>query len=66
MFSKATEPSTILSDMWQVGHDTEISYQKWKNNLSRLLHLCFRKRESDAPMASIIRKLDSSLKRESS
>ena len=28
-FSKPTEPSTILSDMWQVGHHTEISYQKW-------------------------------------
>ena len=65
-FGKPTEPSTILSDMWQVGHHTEISYQKWKNNLNRILHLCFRKRESDAPRLPIIRKLDSSLKRESS
>ena len=65
-FSKPAEPLTILSDMWQVGHHTEISYQKWKNSLNRILHLCFRKRESDAPMVSIIRKLDSSLKRESS
>ena len=65
-FSKPTDPSTILSDMWQVGHHTEIGYQKWKNNLTRILHLCFRKRESDAPVVSIIRKLDISLKRESS
>ena len=65
-FSKPTEPSTILSDMWQVGHHTEISYQKWRNNLNRILHLRFRKRESDAPVVSIIRKLHSSLKRESS
>ena len=28
-FSKLNEPSDILSDMWQVGHHTEISYQKW-------------------------------------
>ena len=26
-FSKRTEPSNILSNMWQVGHQTEISYQ---------------------------------------
>ena len=63
--SKPTEPSTILSDMWQVGHYTEIGYQKWKNNLNRILHLCFRKRESDAPVVSVMRKLNSSLKRES-
>ena len=43
-FSKLTELSTILSDMWQVGHHTEISYQKWKNNLNRILHLCFEKK----------------------
>ena len=43
-FSKPTEPSTILSDMWQVGHHTEISYQKWQNNLNRILHLCFKKK----------------------
>ena len=35
-FSNPTEPSAILSDMWQVGHHTEISYQKWKNNLNRI------------------------------
>ena len=34
----------ILSDMWQVGHHTEISYQKWQNNLNGLLHLCFKKK----------------------
>ena len=27
-FNKLTEPSNIVSDMWQVGHHTEISYQK--------------------------------------
>ena len=43
-FSKPTEPSTILSDMWQVGHHTEISYQKWQNDLNRALHLCFNKK----------------------
>ena len=43
-FSRLTEPSTILSDMWQVGHHTEISYQKWRNNLNRILHLCFKKK----------------------
>ena len=31
-FSKLTEPSTILSDMWQVGRHTEICYQKWQNS----------------------------------
>ena len=30
--------------MWQVGHHTEISYQKWQNNLNRILHLCFKKK----------------------
>ena len=44
MFSKLTEPSTILSDRWQVGYHTEISYQKWQNNLNRILHLCFKKK----------------------
>ena len=43
-FSKLTEPSTILSDMWQVGHHTEIGYQKWQNNLNRILYLCFKKK----------------------
>ena len=43
-FSKLTEPSTVLNDMWQVGHRTEISYQKWQNNLNRTLHLCFKKK----------------------
>ena len=43
-FSKLTKPSTILSDMWQVGHHTEISYQKWQNNLNGILHLCFKKK----------------------
>ena len=43
-FGKLTEPSTILSDMWQVGHHTEISYQKWQNNLNGMLHLCFKKK----------------------
>ena len=37
-FSKRTEPTTILSDMWQVGHHTEISCQEWQNNLSTILH----------------------------
>ena len=32
-FRKLTKPSTILSDTWQVGHHTEISNQKWQNNL---------------------------------
>ena len=43
-FSKLTQPSTILSDMWQVGHHTEVSYQKWQNNLNGILHLCFKKK----------------------
>ena len=43
-FSKLTEPSTVLSNMWQVGPHTEISYQKWQNNLNRILHLCFKKK----------------------
>ena len=43
-FNKLTEPSTIVSDMWQVGHHTEISYQKWQNNLNGILHLCFKKK----------------------
>ena len=30
--------------MWQVGHHTEISYQKWQNNLNGILHLCFKKK----------------------
>ena len=38
------EPSTIVSEMWQVGHHTEISYQKWQNNLNGILHLCFKKK----------------------
>ena len=44
IFSKLTEPSTILSDMWQVAHHAEISYQKWQNNLNGLLHLCSKKK----------------------
>ena len=44
MFSKLTEPSPILSDMWQVGYHTEISYQKWQNNLNRILHLRLKKK----------------------
>ena len=56
-FSKPTEPSTIFSYMWQVGHHTEISYQKWKNNLNRILHLCFRKRESDGIYNKEVRQL---------
>ena len=64
-FSKLAEPSAILSDMWQVGHHTEISYQKWQNILNG--YYALRKRKSDAPSwVSIIKKLDSSLKRESS
>ena len=43
-FSKLTETSTILSDMWQVGPHNELSYQKWQNNLNRILHLCFTKK----------------------
>ena len=43
-FSKLTEPSTILSDMWPDGHHTKISYQKWQNNFNRILHLCFKKK----------------------
>ena len=43
-FSKLIEPSTFLSDMWQVGHHTEISYQKWQNDLNGILHLCFKKK----------------------
>ena len=30
--------------MWQVGHHTEISYQKWQNDLNGILHLCFKKK----------------------
>ena len=30
--------------MWQVDHHTEISYQKWQNNLNRILHICFKKK----------------------
>ena len=41
-FTKLTEPLTILSDTRQVGHHTEISYQKWQNNLNGILHLCFK------------------------
>ena len=43
-FRKLTEPSSILSVIWQVGHHTEISYQKWQNNLNGILHLCFKKK----------------------
>ena len=39
-FGKVTEPfKIILSDMWQVGHHTEISHKKWQNNLNGMLHL---------------------------
>ena len=67
-FSKLTESSAILilSDMWQVGHHIEISYEKWQNNLNGMYTCALRKRESDAPRVSIRKKLDSSLKRESS
>ena len=30
--------------MWQVGHHTEISHQKWQNDLNGILHLCFKKK----------------------
>ena len=65
-FNKLTEPSTIVSDMWQVGHHTEISYQKWQKNLNGILHLCFKKKRIWFTKGIIIRRLDSSLKRESS
>ena len=65
-FNKLTEPSNIVSDMWQVGHHTEISYQKWQNDLNGILHLCFKKKRIQCNKGSIIRTLDSSLKRGSS